>query len=82
MLPLIATEARLTDSGEYASILAAKRAGAWVDGTRILANVTKESFASTEGDDLGKNIDFMGVQLEPTQSSFPINASLDRKPKN
>ncbi|KAL5103164.1 Receptor-type tyrosine-protein phosphatase delta [Taenia crassiceps] len=53
VLPLVATEARVPESGEFASVLAAKRAGAWVEGTRILANVSTESFSSTEGDDLG-----------------------------
>ena len=54
VLPLVATEARLPDSDEFASILAAKRVGAWVDGTRVLANVSTESFVSTERDDLGE----------------------------
>lgn len=54
VLPLVATEARVPESGEYASVLASKRAGAWVEGTRILANVSSESFSSTEGDDLGE----------------------------
>ncbi|VDD74394.1 unnamed protein product [Mesocestoides corti] len=58
VLPLIATESRLPESGEYASIVAAKRVGAWVGGTRILANVTTETFSSTEKDDLGFGITY------------------------
>ncbi|KAM3177666.1 hypothetical protein ACTXT7_004097 [Hymenolepis weldensis] len=55
-LPLIATEARVPGSGEYVSVIEAKQAGGWVEGTRVLANVSTESFTSTERDDLGKLI--------------------------
>lgn len=54
MLPLIVTEEKDPESGEYASVLAAKRSDAWVQEAKIIAKVTKESFTSTESDDIGK----------------------------
>uniref|UniRef100_A0A158QEZ1 Protein-tyrosine-phosphatase n=3 Tax=Hymenolepis diminuta TaxID=6216 RepID=A0A158QEZ1_HYMDI len=62
-LPLIATEARVPGSGEYVSVIEAKQAGGWVEGTRVLANVSTESFTSTERDDLG-NRPSLGITYE------------------